>query len=133
MEAYLPAGTSIEDVLIIMSALSAGSVAVSIWFALLYKECGVRRAKQIVAQRTALRGTVVGPRRRQERLPTIGLMRRVVDRLNLLKSGQAERIAHKLMRAGWRSKDAIIRYLFAKLALPLRARPGFRPGSPSTQ
>ena len=119
MEAYLPAGTSIEDVLIIMSALSAGSVAVSIWFTLLYKEPGVRRAKLIAAQRTALRSTVVGPRRRQERLPTIGLMRRVVDRLNLLKSGQAERIAHKLMRAGWRSKDAIIRYLFAKLALPL--------------
>ncbi len=36
IEAYLPAGTSIEDVLIIMSALSAGSVAVSIWFTLLY-------------------------------------------------------------------------------------------------
>ena len=119
MEAYLPAGTSIEDVLIIMSALSAGSVAVSIWFTLLYKEPGVRRAKLIAAQRTALRSAVVGPRRRQERLPTIGLMRQVVDRLNLLKSGQAERISLKLMRAGWRSKDAIIRYLFAKLALPL--------------
>ncbi len=119
MEAYLPAGTSIEDLLIIMSALSAGSVAVSIWFALLHKEPGVRRAQQMAAQRTALRSTVVGPRRRQERLPTIGLMRRVVDRLNLLKSGQAERIAQKLMRAGWRSKDAIILYLFAKLALPL--------------
>ena len=119
MEAYLPAGTSIEDVLIIMSALSAGSVAVSIWFTLLYKEPGVRRAKLIAAQRTALRSTVVGPRRRQERLPTIGLMRQVVDRLNLLKSGQAERISLKLMRAGWRSKDAIIGYLFAKLALPL--------------
>ena len=119
MEAYLPAGTSIEDVLIIMSALSAGSVAVSIWFTLLYKEPGVRRAKLIAAQRTALRSTVAGPRRRQERLPTIGLMRKVVDRLNLLKSGQAERISLKLMRAGWRSKDAIIGYLFAKLALPL--------------
>ena len=119
MEAYLPAGTSIEDVLIIMSALSAGSVAVSIWFTLLYKEPGVRRAKLIAAQRTALRSAVVGPRRRQERLPTIGLMRKVVDRLNLLKSGQSERISIKLMRAGWRSKDAIIGYLFAKLALPL--------------
>ena len=118
MEAYLPAGTSIEDVLIIMSALSAGSVAVSIWFTLLYKEPGVRRAKLIAAQRTALRSAVIGPRRRQG-LPTIGLMRQVVDRLNLLKSGQAERISLKLMRAGWRSKDAIIRYLFAKLALPL--------------
>jgi tight adherence protein C len=61
---------------------------------------------------------VVGPRRRQERLPTISMMRQVVDRLNLLKSSQANRISLRLMRAGWRSKDAIIRYLFAKVALP---------------
>lgn len=119
MEAYLPAGTSLEDLLIVMSALSAGSVAVSIWFTLLYKEPGLRRAKQMAAQRTALRSALVGPRRRRERLPTIGLMRQVVDRLNLLKSSKAERISQNLMRAGWRSKDAIIRYLFAKMALPL--------------
>jgi tight adherence protein C len=73
----------------------------------------------IAAQRSALRSTVVGPRRRKQRLPTLGMMRQVVDRLNLLKSGQAERISQKLMRAGWRSKDAIIRYLFMKLFLPL--------------
>jgi tight adherence protein C len=66
-----------------------------------------------------MRSELVGPRRRQQRLPTLGVMRQVVDRLNLLKSGQAERISQKLMRAGWRSKDAIIRYLFMKLFLPL--------------
>ncbi len=119
IEAYLPAGMSIEDVLIVMSALSAGSVAISVWFTLLYKDPGVRRAKLLAAQRTAMRSTVMGPRRRKERLPTMSLMRQVVDRLNLLKSGQAERISQKLMRAGWRSKDAIILYLFMKLFLPL--------------
>lgn len=116
---YLPSGMSVEDLLILMSALSAGSVAITVWFTLLLRDPAARRVKMISAQRTALRSTLVGPRRRQQRLPTLGMMRQVVDRLNLLKSGQAERISHKLMRAGWRSKDAIIRYLFMKLLLPL--------------
>jgi tight adherence protein C len=65
-----------------------------------------------------MRAGAIGPRRRQSRLPTIGMMRQVVDRLNLLRSDQARKISLNLMRAGWRSKDAIIRYLFCKLALP---------------
>jgi tight adherence protein C len=119
IDTYLPGGMTVEDLLILMAALSAGSVAVTIWFTLLQRDPALRRAKLITAQRTAMRNAMVGPRRRQQRLPTLGMMRQVVDRLNLLKSGQAERISHKLMRAGWRSKDAIIRYLFMKLFLPL--------------
>jgi len=119
IEAYLPSGVSLDDLLILMAALSAGSVAITIWFTLLHRDPAARRIKVIAAQRSALRSTVVGPRRRQQRLPTLGMMRQVVDRLNLLKSGQAERISQKLMRCGWRSKDAIIRYLFMKLFLPL--------------
>ena len=119
IDTYLPSGVTVDDLLILMSALSAGSVAITIWFTLLQRDPALRRAKVIAAQRSAMRNTLVGPRRRQQRLPTLGMMRQVVDRLNLLKSGQAERISHKLMRAGWRSKDAIIRYLFMKLFLPL--------------
>jgi tight adherence protein C len=119
IDVYLPAGMSVEDLLILMSALSAGSVAITVWFTLLHRNPALRRAKAMTAQRAAMRSELVGPRRRQHRLPTLGMMRQVVDRLNLLKSGQAERISHKLMRAGWRSKDAIIRYLFMKLLLPL--------------
>ena len=118
-ESYLPSGMTVEDLLIVMAALSAGTVAVTIWFTLLQRDPTARRVKMMAAQRTAMRSSVIGPRRRQQRLPTLGMMRQVVDRLNLLKSGQAERISQKLMRAGWRSKDAIIRYLFMKLFLPL--------------
>jgi len=118
IETYLPAGTTTEDLLVLMSALSAGSVAVAVWLALLHRDPAARRAKLIASQRGEMRAGVIGPRRRQDRLPTIGMMRQVVDRLNLLRSGQANKISTKLMRAGWRSKDAIIRYLFCKLALP---------------
>ena len=114
----LPPGFNVEDLLITMSALSAGSIAVVIWLTLLEPDPSARRIKMLTAQRNLLRSGVVGPRRRQERLPTISFMRRIVDRLNLLRSSQADRISTKLMQAGWRSKDAIIRYLFFKLALP---------------
>ena len=119
IDPYLPSGMSVEDLLILMTALSAGSVAITVWFTLQHHDPALRRAKVMAAQRSAMRSALVGPRRRRQRLPTLGMMRQVVDRLNLLKSGQAERISHKLMRAGWRSKDAIIRYLFMKLFLPL--------------
>ena len=115
---FLPPGFSVEDLLITMTALSAGTVAVVIWLTLLEPDPSARRIKMLTTQRDLLRAGVVGPRRRQERLPTISFMRRIVDRLNLLRSSQADRISTKLMQAGWRSKDAIIRYLFFKLALP---------------
>ena len=111
-------GLTPEDVIVYMAGISAATISITVWLALLHKDPAARRVKLIAAQREALRAGVIGPRRRQERLPTISLMRRVVDRLNLLRSAQASRISIKLMRAGWRSKDAIIRYLFAKLALP---------------
>ena len=117
-EINLPYDMTIEDVLIVMSALSAGVVTLAVWFSLLHKDPSVKRAQILAEQRSAMRASMLGPRRRQERLPTINYMRKVVDRLNLLKSAQAEKISRKLMRAGWRSKEAIIRYLFARLALP---------------
>lgn len=111
-------GVTQEQVLILMAGISAATISITIWITLLHKDPGARRVKMIGAQRAILRANMVGPRRRQERLPTLGFMRRFVDRLNLLRSAQASRISIKLMRAGWRSKDAIILYLFLKVALP---------------
>jgi len=118
LQDFLPPGVTVEDILTVMSALSAGAILVSVWFGLLYKDPAAKRAQIIAAQRQEMRSTLLGPRRRQDRLPTINMMRKVVDRMNLLRSAQAQRASLKLMRAGWRSKDAIIRYFFAKLALP---------------
>lgn len=119
IENFLPAGFTIEDLLIFSSALSAGMIVVTVWLTLLQRDPADRRIRAIAKQREALRAGVIGPRRRQERLPSISVMRRVVDRLNLLRSEHASRIAVKLMGAGWRSKDAIIRYLFFKVSLPV--------------
>jgi tight adherence protein C len=67
------------------------------------------------ARRTPRRG------RRREAIHGDDLMafvRRVVQRVNVMRDQQGEAIAQKLARAGWRSRDAQALYLFGKLALP---------------
>jgi tight adherence protein C len=68
---------------------------------------------------------MLAPRRRKrEGALSTGFMRQVVVRLNLLRSKQAETLTRKLAQAGWRSNDALVRYLFFKAVLPLAAGAG---------
>lgn len=47
------------------------------------------------------------------------LIRGLVDRLRLLPRRHAEGVARRLAQAGWRSRDAVVVYAFARFALPL--------------
>ncbi len=118
LESLLPAGLSPEDLIVAMAALTALVSAFAVWSALLYRDPAARRAEMMATQREALRAGVSGSRRRKERDRSMTVMRQVVDRLELMKSSQAEKISNNLARAGWRTKDAQIRYLFMKVALP---------------
>ena len=46
-------------------------------------------------------------------------MRSFVMKLNLQRSQQAEMITRRLQQAGWRSNDALVRYLFFKATMPI--------------
>src|SRR3546814_20851056 len=61
---------------------------------------------------------MMGPRRREAHQSSMTVMRKVVGTLKLLRSAQANKVAHKLPCAGWRHKDAIVCFFFAKFALP---------------
>jgi tight adherence protein C len=50
---------------------------------------------------------------------SIGIMRNVADRLNLLRGAAADQTTRKLRLAGFHSRDASVVYVFAKLAAPL--------------
>jgi tight adherence protein C len=49
----------------------------------------------------------------------MALIRRVVQKFNVVKDRQGQALAEKMARAGWRSRDSVTLYLFAKLSLPL--------------
>ena len=64
-EINLPYDITIEDFLIVMSALSAGVVTIAIWFSLLHKDSAAKRANILAEQRAAMRISVL------ERFPII--------------------------------------------------------------
>jgi tight adherence protein C len=53
------------------------------------------------------------------RQTSLGLMRQLADRLNLLRGAAADQTTRKLRQAGFHSRDASVVYVFVKLALPL--------------
>ena len=117
-QSFLPAGLSAEDLIVAMAAMTACVSLAAVWMALLHRDPAVRRARALAAQREALRSGMLAVRRREDRIQAMTIMRQVVERLQLMRSAQAEKISLKLARAGWRSKDAVVRYLFARIALP---------------
>jgi len=118
LDALLPAGISIEDLIVLMAGLTAAASSAAVWAALLHRDPAARRARVLAAQREALRSGMLSVRKREERVKTMTFMRQVVDRLQLLRTHQTQKTALKLARAGWRSKDAVVRYLFLRTALP---------------
>jgi tight adherence protein C len=81
--------------------------------------------RPIEARLKALQTRRMKTRREQEQprpsstASSIGLMRRLADRLNLLRGSAADQTSRKLRRAGFHSRDAAVVYVFVKLALPL--------------
>ncbi len=107
-----------EEIVIAMAGLSALVMTIAVWSALVVRDPSQRRMKEMVDRRLHLKeGIMVTPRRRQK-LQATTVMRQVVDRLKLLRTAQGDKLARRLSQAGWRSKDAVVRFLFAKLALP---------------
>jgi tight adherence protein C len=118
----LPRGVNPDDFITAMVGISAFLTVLAVWFGLLVPHTGNKRARELAQRRDQLRSGMLAPRRRKrDGALSTGLMRRVVHSLNLQRSKQTEIIVRKLARAGWRSNDALVRYLFFKAVMPLVA------------
>jgi len=118
LEDYLPPGITMEDVITMMAGASAFLSVVAVWHAFLRREIGGRRLKELAQRRQALRHDYLHGARKRGTMLSTGSMRHIVDRFNLLRTNKSEAMQRKLAQAGWRSSDALVRFLFAKLALP---------------
>ena len=120
LDQTLPFGLTGEGVLILLSASAAFLMVVAIWYGLLERHPMEARAKMLASRRDELRGQMLkdkGARRRQKE--GLSQMRRVVAALKLLQSQQTDKLHDKLSQAGLRSRDAIIVFLFFKVAMPV--------------
>lgn len=108
------------DILTILAGVSALLLYGSFWFVFAERRQDKRRDKALKAYVERMRNEIVGPQRRgKPKDATRSFITKIVHRLDLLKSKQAEAISIRLTQAGYRTKDALIIYLFGKLVLPL--------------
>jgi tight adherence protein C len=118
----LPDWTRSEDILGLIAGVATLAVMAIIWNGLLVKDTLPGRIKALNKKRSTLKSELVNETKQRSKLIVReNLMHRVVKKLQLMKGERARLLAAKLARAGWRSKDAMVTYLFARISLPILA------------
>jgi tight adherence protein C len=117
----IPAGLSIDDVAVAAAGILAAVAVLITWYGLIERNPLRNRLKSLEARRRDLNEEALGRSQQGHAYRAHGItaMRRVVERLNLLRSRQADKIAERLAQAGFRSRDSMIAYLFFKVISPL--------------
>jgi tight adherence protein C len=115
---WLPPGVGLDDLIVVLASFAALAMFFAMWHALRPNTAFERRLEQVVQRKKSLRQTALATRRSPHRKGPAGLMHEAVTRLNLLRSRHAAEARQRLARAGMRSQDAMVRYLFAQISLP---------------
>ena len=112
----------LEESILVLAVVSAILFVLAVWSATLPRGESTRRAKELMDRRAALKRQqmeAASGRKRRKSIQGIGFMRKVVGRLKLFSRMKASERQMILSRAGFRSNDAVIVYLFAKLVCPI--------------
>jgi tight adherence protein C len=118
IEDWLPWGMGIDDAIVLLATLAVLATILALWQVMRPNTSFERRLEQVVEGKERLRQNLLATRRGRPRLTPAGVMRQAVTRLNLLRSRHASEARGKLARAGFRSQDAMVAYLFAQVSLP---------------
>jgi tight adherence protein C len=119
LEDWLPYWISPNDLIAFLAASAVLVAFLAIWQALRAPDPFQRRYAQVMQRREGLRQEALDRQRRTRPRMTAGsAMSDVVTRLNLLRSQHAQDARMLLAQAGMRSNESMIRYLFARLAMP---------------
>jgi tight adherence protein C len=120
LDQVLPFGLTADGLLVALVATMAFLSVLAVWYALLEKHPMERRARMLTTRREELRSQVLrdrGVRKRQKE--GLSIMRQVVAALKLLQTQQTDKLHDRLSQAGLRSRDAIVVFLFLKVAMPV--------------
>lgn len=118
----MPFGLGTNDVLIAALALGIFMVVWSIGSYLMERDRFAPRLKMIQERRAELKNEALASatrRKKPEEKARLTFIRRVVKQLKLLQQHQVGGLQQKLTVAGYRSKDAVTVFAFAKLVSPI--------------
>ena len=122
ISSFLPTNWGIQDYITILVGVTAFLTVLAVWNTAVVRDPMRSRIKALAERRDHMRAGFMAPQRRErktQREKSVGVMRHVVKRMNLMRSQSSQRIVQKLAEAGWRSKDAVVVYMFFKLILPI--------------
>ena len=120
LDAYLPFGLSVQTALAYAIGAVTFASVLTAWRALVEQRPATARIRAIMQRRQELQAAATSVERRRQRtqLPP-GLVPLLLRRLHRLQASQIERIRERMMRAGFRSREAVGIYAGAKLAGPI--------------
>jgi tight adherence protein C len=119
----LPFGLKPIDLATILVAVAVLAAMVAIWASTTVRDPMKDRLKALNLRRDQLKAGITSSRKRGapvlRKAETVDLMRDILSKFKVLQAEQTKAASELLMKAGWRSKDAIVTYLFARLVAPL--------------
>ena len=110
--------TTNESLILVSSVVSAIFCTLLVYRALLYRDPMAARIASLNHRQRTLKSGMLAPKSRQRREQSLGFMRDMVQKFNLLRTQEAKKMSVLLARAGYRDKDALVIFFFMKLALP---------------
>lgn len=119
LSAFMPTWLSDENAFLSMIASAAFMAVIALYKVMIERDPFAARIKSLKERRNVLKAAAIAPARRQNSIRGYGFMRDVVRRLKLARMRKANTAPQRLAAAGWRSKDAIVVFLFFKVATPL--------------
>jgi tight adherence protein C len=112
-------GLETEDLIVLAAAMSAVLAVFVLWAAFVPDNPLAKRAQRLMAHREALRQEAIRPKKRAANERTLSLMRTFVTKMKLARRLSSSNLGVRLQRAGIRSPDAQVKYLFCKVTLPI--------------
>lgn len=123
MEELLPSSISKVDIIALAWAAAAFVMILLLGYAFTPRNAMADRLKSLQERRDNLKAGSDAPRRQsakeQAKVDMTQAMREVLKRFSALQDEQSLNIAKKLMQAGIRTKDSVIIFRFAQIALPV--------------
>jgi tight adherence protein C len=114
------ADLSADSLIGILVGISGFAGLCTVWIALRRPEIPESRLMAASRHRDRLRRAALAAGRHPLRRDTfVGVLRRVAAIFNLLKEKNAAGLGARLAQAGWRSRDAMMIYLVARVGLPI--------------
>ncbi|MCH8685440.1 type II secretion system F family protein [Pedomonas mirosovicensis] len=118
----LPFGLDPLDLATILAGVAAFMVLLAIWAATTVRDPMRERIKALQERRAQLRAGLAAPRRRSaliSKADATATMSQILNKLKILQDEQTKQAAERLSQAGWRAKESVVIYQFARLVAPI--------------